>query len=218
MKLLHCRALEARTKIPRLSTGTTRKFKTRRSQSTISSSSDVFADEATTKGQAGLSVRGMKLKSEKNLDGNQGRSVETGQASETLTDPFEEGEQTLIRPDYHHHADLEEPGEDFEREEVERTEEASDCSEVEPREELLFRGMSKSETKSNKGRKEQSSPVKQSKNAMMSSISPREEQTSSKAKKSWKSLYDERMASLQTEGLSSGDSSFRCGLHAEPKE
>ena len=40
-------------------------------------------------------------------------------------------------------------------------------------------------------------------NAMMSSISPSEEQTGSKAKKSWKSLYDERMASLQTEGLSS---------------
>ena len=38
---------------------------------------------------------------------------------------------------------------------------------------------------------------------MMSSISPSEEQTGSKAKKSWKSLYDERMASLQTEGLSS---------------
>ena len=38
---------------------------------------------------------------------------------------------------------------------------------------------------------------------MMSSISPSEEQTGSKAKKSWKSLYDERMASLQIEGLSS---------------
>ena len=37
----------------------------------------------------------------------------------------------------------------------------------------------------------------------MSSISPSQEQTSSKAKKSWKSLYDEHMASLQTEGLSS---------------
>ena len=115
-------------------------FKTRRSQSTVSSISDVFADEATTKIQPGLSVSGMKLRSEKNLDGNQGRSGEIGQASVTLTDPFEEGEQTLIRPDYHHHADLEEPGEDFEREEVERTEEASECSEVEPREELLFRG------------------------------------------------------------------------------
>ena len=45
--------------------------------------------------------------------------------------------------------------------------------------------------------------AKQSKNAMMSSISPSEEQTGWKAKKSWKSLYDERMASLQTEGLSS---------------
>ena len=38
---------------------------------------------------------------------------------------------------------------------------------------------------------------------MMSSISPSEEQTVSKAKKNWKSSYDERMASLQTEGLSS---------------
>ena len=62
---------------------------------------------------------------------------------------------------------------------------------------MLFRGMSKSETKSHKWRKELSHPdnthsslTKQSKNAMMSSISP-----------SWKSLYDERMASLRTEGL-----------------
>ena len=76
--------------------------------------------------------------------------------------------------------------------EVERTEEASERSEVEPREGVLFRGMSRSETKSNKGRKEQSSLVKPSKNATMSSISPSEEQTSSKAKKSWKSLYEER--------------------------
>ena len=38
---------------------------------------------------------------------------------------------------------------------------------------------------------------------MMSNISPSEEQTGSKAKKSWKSLCDERMESLQTEGLSS---------------
>ena len=37
---------------------------------------------------------------------------------------------------------------------------------------------------------------------MMSSISPSEEQTGSKAKKNWKSLYDERMASLRIEGLS----------------
>ena len=70
--------------------------------------------------------------------------------------------------------------------------------------------MSKSETKSHKWRKELSHPAsthsslaKQSKNALMSSISPGEEQTGSKVKKSWKSLYDERMASLRTEGLSS---------------
>ena len=139
----------------------------------------------------------MKLNSEKNLDGNQGRSAEVGPVSETLVDnPLDEGEQTLIRPDF-------EPGEDLEREEMERTEEASERSEVEPRVEVLFRGMSKSETKTHKRRKEQSSLVKKSKNAMMSSISPSEERTESKAKKSWKSLYDERMASLRTESLSS---------------
>ena len=52
-------------------------------------------------------------------------------------------------------------------------------------------------------KKKQSSLIKQCKNAMMSSISPSEEQTGSKAKKSWKSLYDERIASLRTGGLSS---------------
>ena len=104
------------TRIPRLSTGSTRKFKSRRSQSTISSVSDIFADDATAKGQAGLSVSGMKLRSEKNLNGDEGRSAEAGPASDTPTDPFEEEEQTLTPPNYHHHADLEEPGEDFKRE------------------------------------------------------------------------------------------------------
>ena len=75
---------------------------------------------------------------------------------------------------------------------------------------VLFRGMSKSDTKSHKLRKDFSHPTnthsslsKQSKNAMMSSIYPSGEQMGSKAKKSWKSLYDGHMASLQTEGLSS---------------
>ena len=141
----------------------------------------------------------MKLRSEKNLDGDQGRSAEAGPDSETLVDPFEEGKRRLIRPDF-------EPSEDLEPEEVERTEETSERSEVEPREEVLFRGMSKSETKSHMWMKEFSNPAnthsslaKQSNNA----ISPSEEQPSSKAKKSWKSLYDERMASLRIEGLSS---------------
>ena len=57
-------SLGVTVKFPRLSTATTQKFKTRRSRSTISSISDVFADEATTRGQAGLSVSGMKLRSE----------------------------------------------------------------------------------------------------------------------------------------------------------
>ena len=59
----------------------------------------------------------MKLRSEKNLNGSQERSAEAGPASEALMDPFEEGEQTLIRPEF-------DPGEDLERKEVERTEEA----------------------------------------------------------------------------------------------
>ena len=196
-------SLGLNTKIPRLSKGSTRKFKTRRSQSSFSSVSDIFADDETSKGQADLSVSEMKLRSEKNLDGDQGRSAEDGPASEALVDPFDEGERMHIRPDF-------EPSEDLGRAEVERTEEASERSEVEPREEVLFRGMFKFETKSHNWRKELSHPAnthsslaKQSKNAMMSSISPSEEQTGSKAKKSWKSLYDERMASLQTEGVSS---------------
>ena len=193
-------SLGSTTKIPRLSKGSTRKFKTRRSQSSFSSASDVFAENDSTKSQPDLSVSEMKLRSEKNLDGDHGRSAEAGTASETLVDAFYEGERTLIRPDF-------EPSEDLEREEVEKVER----SEVEPREEVLFRGMSKSETKSHRWRREFSHPAnthssltKQSNNALMSSISPSEEQPGSKAKKSWKSLYDERMASLRTEGLSSG--------------
>ena len=196
-------SLGSTTKIPRLSKGSTRKFKTRRSQTSFSSASDAFAEDESTKGQPDLSVSEMKLRSEKNLDGNQGRSAEAGPASETLVDPFDEGERTLIRPDF-------EPDEVLEREEVERTEETSERPEVEPREEVLYRGMSKSETKSYKWRKEPSHPTsthsslaKQSNNAMMSSMSPGEEQTFSKAKKSWKSLYDERVTSLQARGLSS---------------
>ena len=158
--------LGSTTKILRLSKGSTRKFKTRCSQSSFSSASDVFADNESSKGQVDLSVSGMKLRSEKNLDGYQGRSAEAEPASEALVDPFDEGERTLIRPDF-------EPSEDLEREEVERMEEPSERSEVEPREEVLFRRMSKSETKSHKWRKEllhpantHSSLAKQSKNAM----------------------------------------------------
>ena len=194
-------SLGSTTKIPRLSKGSTRKFKTRRSQSSFSSASNVFAETESTKGQPDLSVSEMRLRSEKNLDGDQRRSAEAGTASETLVDPFDEGEQTLIRPDF-------EPSEDLEREEVERTEETSERSEVEPREEVLFKGMSKSETNSHRWRGEyshsastHSSLAKQSNNAMMSTT--REKQPGSKAKKSWKSLYDKRMASLPTVALTS---------------
>ena len=63
----------------------------------------------------------MKLRSEKNRDGVDERDTEVGAAKVTPTDPFEEGEQTLIRVDHHHHEDPEEPGEELEREETEET-------------------------------------------------------------------------------------------------
>ena len=119
-------SLGSTTKIPKLSKGSTRKFRTRRSQTSFSSASDAFAEDESTKGQPDLSVSEMKLRSEKNLDGNQRRSDEAEPASETLVDPFDEGERTLIRPDF-------EPDEVLEREEAERTEETSERPEVEPR-------------------------------------------------------------------------------------
>ena len=78
----------------------------------------------------------------------------------TPHDPFEEGEQTLIRPDHRHHEDPEEPGEELEPEEAEENQGTSERSEVGMGGELLFKGTSKSETKSNRWRKEQSSLVK----------------------------------------------------------
>ena len=91
-------SLGSTTKIPRLSKGSTQKFKTRRSQSSFSSASDVFAENESNKGQPDLSVSGMRLRSEKNLDGDQGRSAEAGTASETLVDPFDEGDRRSFDP------------------------------------------------------------------------------------------------------------------------
>ena len=91
-------SLGSTTKIPRLSKGSTRKFKTRRSQTSFSSASDAFAEDESTKGQPDLSVSEMKLRSEKNLDGNQGRSAEAGPASEALVDPFDEGSERSFDP------------------------------------------------------------------------------------------------------------------------
>ena len=144
------------------------------------------------------------MRSEKHRDGEEGRDVEAGAANVTPHDPFEEGEQTLFRPDHNHHKVPEEPGEELEPEEAEEIQGTSERSKVGMRGELLFKGTSKSETKSNMWRQEQSSLVKQGKNAMMSSISPTEEQPSSKAKRSFKTMYDERMRSHRTDGLSSG--------------
>ena len=146
----------------------------------------------------------MKPRSEKNWDDDEGRDAEAGAANVTSTDPFEEGEQTPIRLDHNQREDLEEPGEEFERDETEKIQETSERSEAGVREKLLFEGTSESETKNNSRRKEQSSLVKQGNNALMSTISPREEQPSSKAKRNFKTMYDERMTTLRTDELSSG--------------
>ena len=133
-----------------------------------------------------LSVSGMKLKSEKNLNGDEGRNAEAGAANVTPTESFEEGDQTLTRPDNRPQQDPQEPGEDLDREQTEKTQETSERSEVGVRKELLYKGTFKSETKINSRRKEQSILVKEGKNAMMSRIIPREEHSSSKAKQSFK--------------------------------
>ena len=86
------------SKTPRKSTGSRRRFISRRSQSLLSSIFDVFANEATNKGRSALLVSGMKLRSEKNLVGEEGRKAEARAANEVPTDPFEEGEETMIPP------------------------------------------------------------------------------------------------------------------------
>ena len=80
-------SLGSTTKIPRLSKGSTRKFKTRRSQTSFRSASDAFAEDESTKGQPDLSVSEMKLRSEKNLDGNQRRLIPLTKGSERSFDP-----------------------------------------------------------------------------------------------------------------------------------
>ena len=104
LELVHCRqkkflsrgmqrkdSLREVTKFPRLSTGSTRRFISRRSQTSISSITDVIAWEAASEGHSDLSVCGMKLRSEKNRDGAEERETEAGAANVTPTDPFEEG-------------------------------------------------------------------------------------------------------------------------------
>ena len=118
------------TKIPRLSTGSTQRFKSQSSESSISTISGVFACEATSEGHSDLSVSGKKLRSDKNLDGDEGRNAEAGLANITPMEPFEEGEQTLIRPDHHHQEDPHEPGEDLEQEGVEKPRRTSEHSEA----------------------------------------------------------------------------------------
>ena len=56
------------TKIHRLSTGSTRRFESRRRQSSIGSICDVFACEAASEGHSDLSMSGMKLRKERRIE------------------------------------------------------------------------------------------------------------------------------------------------------
>ena len=133
----------------------------------------------------------MKVCGEKKPDVDEGRGADTRVAK-------------VSQPDSHHHDNLEGPGDDFDRERVEGSKKTSERSETYAREEMSFKRTRRSETMGDSRRKQQSSLDKQRKNAMMSSITPREEQSSSKAKNSFKTLDDERMTSLQAGELSSG--------------
>ena len=72
-------------------------------------------------------------------------------ASETLVDPLTKGSERSFDPTLSQTRSSS-------GWKSERTEETSERPEVEPREEVLYRGMSKSETKSYKWRKEPSHP------------------------------------------------------------
>ena len=62
----------------------------------MSGTSDVFVDDVTSEGRHDLLVIRMKLRSEKNVYGDEGRSAEVLLANATQPDSFEEGNQTLI--------------------------------------------------------------------------------------------------------------------------
>ena len=147
----------------------------------------------------------MNVRSEKNLDGDEGGNADAEMANVIPPDFFDGGEQTLIRPDRHHHDDLERSVDDSERERIEVSDKTSEHSEANAGEEQSFNGTYKSDTKSDIRRKEQFSLAKQSKNAMMSSISPSKEHFSSKTKMRLKTFYDERKISLQADGQSDTD-------------
>ena len=143
------------TKMPRLSAGSMQRFKSRGSQSSVGSIADVFASEATKEGRSDLLVR--KLRNEKNLIGDKGPNAESGTANVTPLDPFEEGEQTLFRPNRHQHGDLDVSGYVSDRERVKGPEKISERSETNAGEELLFTKTSSLEIESDSRRKEQSS-------------------------------------------------------------
>ena len=76
-----------------------------------------------------------------------------------------EGEQTLIRPDRHHHDDLERSGDDSEWGRIKESQKTQERCEINAGEELLLKGTYKSVIKSDSRRKAESSQTKQNRNA-----------------------------------------------------
>ena len=73
-----------------------RRLKLRRNQTFVSSTSDVIVSEATSEERGDLLVSGLKLRSKKNLDGNEARTSVAGTTNLTPPDRFEEEEQMLL--------------------------------------------------------------------------------------------------------------------------
>ena len=171
-------------KIPRLCTDSTLQFKSRWNQFSVSSTSEVFV-KVTYEGRDDFLVIGRK-RCIKKVDSVEGRSAEAGAVNAMQLDPFEE--EMLIQPDHHHHRELERSDGDSEQEKTEGPGRSSELSKAFAGEELLSKSLSKSEARSDTRKKEQPSLTKQSKIAMVSSISPREEKSSSKMKKEFSDI------------------------------
>ena len=82
----------------------------------------------------------------------------------------------------------------------------------------MFEYTSRSETKHDSRRKEQSPLVKMRKSAMILSISPPEEESSSKAKKSINTLYDERVVCYKLVEYYSGLMNSYTDFTSSPKQ
>ena len=133
--------------IPRLRTGSTQEFELRRSQSSVSSTSEVLVNGVTNKGCDDLLLIGTKLRSGQNVDGDERRSSEAGVANAGQPNYFEEGEILQSNPTTTMIGILKDSAMTLSIERIETQERTSKRSESNAREQLLPKGSSKSKTK-----------------------------------------------------------------------